>query len=150
MSVYISTNTHKHTFNYKWGLGSNSSNTGAKNVIFLKCRLLFFWANRSLHHCLSAPSICSTFPACFILYSLYECVQSSCVRHRRHAVPAQRGVTVSSPWVCLLAPGAGNTVLNGRQLKSPRQERRGHFTPHLFSSKRSGKWSQSASKGIKI
>lgn len=89
------------------------------------------------------------FSCMFHPYSLCECVQWSRVRHH-HAVPARGGMTVSSPWVCLLAPGAGNTILNGRQLKSPRQERRGHFTPHLFFSKRSGKLSQLASTGIKI
>lgn len=121
-----------------------------KNQIVLKCRVLFFWANRSLYCCFFAPFLCSTFLVCFILIpcvNVCSGVVSGTITLFQHG---GGGMTVSSPWVCLLAPGAGNTILNGRQLKSPRQERRGHFTPHLFSSKRSGKLSQLASTGIKI
>lgn len=38
-----------------------------KEQIVLKCRVLFFWANRSLHCCFFAPSLCSTFLVCSIL-----------------------------------------------------------------------------------
>lgn len=55
------------------------------------------------------------------------------------------------------SPGAGGlkkrknlTIFNGRQVKSPRWERKGRFTLHFFFCTRSGKLPQLASTRIKI
>lgn len=61
-----------------------------------------------------------------------------------------RRPTVSSPRACPLAPEAGSTIFNGRQLKSPQREKKGEDVLFHFFRMCSGKLQQLATTRIKI